>query len=151
MICSLVILAKDPKTGKTADIDVHAITHQNSSVTAIECKGKEPGGILTLSEVEEWLDKIPIFRAYYAQHSLLREAEQHFEIWTSGVIAPDALAKLEDEKERRLKAKINWKDGKAVLALARAGKEKAVADALNQHFFRHPFAEVAEQLEATSN
>ena len=49
---------------------------------------------------------------------------------------------------RRVKAKIDWKDGDAVLALARAGKEKALADALNQHFFRHPFAEVAKGLEA---
>ncbi|AXB76590.1 hypothetical protein TQ38_008820 [Novosphingobium sp. P6W] len=63
-------------------------------------------------------------------------------------IAPDALAKLQDEQARRVKAKIDWKDGDAVLALARAGKEKALADALNQHFFRHPFAEVAKQLEA---
>lgn len=78
----------------------------------------------------------------------LREAEQRFEIWTSGSIAPDALAKLKEEQVRRVKAKIDWKDGDAVLALARAGKEKALADALNQHFFRHPLAEVAKQFEA---
>ncbi|MDT8873013.1 hypothetical protein RAA17_22675 [Komagataeibacter rhaeticus] len=97
--------------------------------------------------MEEWLAKIPIFRAYYAQHGYLREAEQRFEIWTSGTITPDALLKLKNEQTRRVKAKIDWKDGNAVLALARTGKEKAIADALNQHFFRHPFAEVAKQLE----
>ncbi|SUB01004.1 Uncharacterised protein [Pannonibacter phragmitetus] len=148
MTMDMGVTAKDPSTGKTADIDVQTITNQNALVTAIECKGKEPGGVLSLAEVEEWLAKIPTFRAHYAQHGYLREAEQRFEIWTSGSIAPDALAKLKDEQVRRVKAKIDWKSGDAVLALARAGKEKALADALNQHFFRHPFAEVANHLEA---
>lgn len=148
MTMDMGVTAKDPSTGKTADIDVQTITNQNALVTAIECKGKEPGGELSLAEVEEWLAKIPTFRAHYAQHGYLREAEQRFEIWTSGSIAPDALAKLKDEQVRRVKAKIDWKSGDAVLALARAGKEKALADALNQHFFRHPFAEVANHLEA---
>lgn len=148
MTMDMGVTAKDPSTGKTADIDVQTITNQNAVVTAIECKGKEPGGVLSLAEVEEWLAKIPTFRAHYAQHGYLREAEQRFEIWTSGSIAPDALAKLKEEQVRRVKAKIDWKDGDAVLALARAGKEKALADALNQHFFRHPLAEVAKQFEA---
>lgn len=148
MTMDMGVTAKDPSTGKTADIDVQTITNQNAIVTAIECKGKEPGGVLSLAEVEEWLAKIPTFRAHYAQHGYLREAEQRFEIWTSGSIAPDALAKLKEEQVRRVKAKIDWKDGDAVLALARAGKEKALADALNQHFFRHPLAEVAKQFEA---
>jgi len=142
------VRATDSKTGKTADIDVHAVTQQNSAVTAIECKGKEPGGSLTLAEVETWLGKIPTFRAHYANHNSLREAEHRFELWTSGTIEPEALAKLEEEKARRVKAPIDWKDGEAVLALARAGKEKSIADALNQHFFVHPYAEVAKQLEA---
>lgn len=142
------VTARDPKTGRAADIDVQAITQMNSAVTAIECKGKEPGGSLSLSEVETWLAKIPIFRAHYAHHNSLREAEHRFELWTSGSIEPDALAKLEEEKLRRVKAPIDWKDGDAVLALARAGKEKSIADALNQHFFVHPYAEIAAQLEA---
>ena len=142
------IIAKDPKTGKTAEIDVQQVTHQKSSVTAIECKGKEPGGRLTRAEVEGWLQKISIIRAYYGVHNTLREAEHRFEIWTSGTIDPDALALLEAEKAKRVKSPIDWKDGDAVFALAGAGKEKGIADALNQHFRKHPFADVAKQLEA---
>ena len=141
------ILAKDPMTGKSAEIDVQAITHQTSSVTAIECKGKEPGGSLSLVEVEVWLKKIAIFRTHYGMHNTLREAKHSFEIWTSGTIDNDALALLEEEKKQRVKAPIDWKDGDAVLALAIAGKEKGIADALNQHFFKHPFAKAAKQLE----
>ena len=58
------ITAKDSSTGKTADIDVQAITSQSSMVTAIECKGKAPGGSLSRDEVERWLGKITIFRAH---------------------------------------------------------------------------------------
>ncbi|MFT9323604.1 MAG: hypothetical protein ABF537_05495 [Acetobacter sp.] len=141
------IIAKDPTSGNAAEIDVQAITHHTSAVTAIECKGKEPGGRLTLLEVETWLKKITIIRAHYGAHHTLREAEHRFEIWTSGTIDADAVALLEKEKARRIKAPIDWKDGEAVLALARAGKEKGIADALNQHFFKHPFAEVAKKIE----
>jgi hypothetical protein len=148
MSIDMNIVAKDPRTGKTAEIDVQQITHQMSSVTAIECKGKEPGGRLTRSEVETWLQKTSIIRAYYGVHNTLREAEHRFEIWTSGKIDPDALALLGEEKAKRVKAPIDWKDGDAVLALARLGKEKGIADALNQHFFKHPYTEVAKQLES---
>lgn len=148
MSIDMNIIAKDPNTGKTAEIDVQAITHQMSAVTAIECKGKEPGGSLTRDEVEVWLKKIAIIRAHYAAHNTLREAEHRFEIWTSGTIDADALALLKEEKAKRVKAPIDWKDGDAVLAQARAGKEKGLADALNQHFFKHPYADVAKQLEA---
>lgn len=141
------VKAKDPATGKTAEIDVQKITHQKSSITAIECKGKEPGGVLTLSEVETWLQKVAIIRADYRANSYLREAEHRFEIWTSGTIDSDALRLLAEEKAKRVKAPIDWKDGLAVLDLARAGKEKGIADALYQHFLAHPFSEVAKLLE----
>jgi hypothetical protein len=141
------VTAKDPKTGKTAEIDVQKITHQTSSVTAIECKGKEPGGVLTKAEVETWLRKITTIREHYRVQPHLREAEHRFELWTSGTIELDALALLEEEKLRRLKSPIDWKDGQDVLALARAGKEKGISDALYQHFIHHPYAEAAKQLE----
>lgn len=140
------VIAKDPQTGKTADIDVLKVKHQSASVTAIECKGKEPGGVLTLAEVEEWLKKIPTIRSHLRSHHSLREAEQSFEIWTSGTIEPDALSLLQSEKEKRTKAPIDWKDGQAVLKLASMGKEKGIADALKQHFIRHPLSEVSVQL-----
>ena len=150
MSIDMNLTAKDPKTGKTAEIDVQAITQHMSAVTVIECKGKEPGGRLTRTEVETWLQKIAIIRAHYSVHNTLREAQHRFEIWTSGTIDADALALLEEEKKKRVKSPIDWKDGDAVLALAREGKEKGIADALNQHFFKHPYAAVAKTLETES-
>ena len=142
MSIDMGIRAFDPTTGKTVDIDVQKVTAQASAVTAIECKGKGPGGIVQVDEVEEWLAKIPIIRAHYRQHSYFREAQISFELWTTGEFHPDALALLEDEKVKRTKAPIAWKDGQGVLDLAKAGKEKAIVDALNQHFLKHPLADV---------
>ena len=147
MSIDMNVKAKDPATGKIAEIDIQKVTQQVSEVTAIECKGKEPGGVLSLAEVETWLSKIAIVRAYYRAHPYFREARHRFELWTSGTIAADALALLTQEQARRVKAPIAWKDGRAVLDLARAGKEKGIADALNEHFLEHPFAVVAKQLE----
>lgn len=142
------VKAKDPATGRIAEIDIQQVTQQASEITAIECKGKEPGGVLSLAEVETWLSKIAIVREHYRAHPNFREAQHRFELWTSGTIATDALTLLTQEKARRVKAPIAWKDGQAVLELARAGKEKGIADALNQHFLEHPIEVVAKRLEA---
>lgn len=140
------VKAKDPKTGKTAEIDIQKITAAYSSVTAIECKGKEPGGSLSLAEVQRWLTKIAVVRASYQAHHAFCEAQHRFEIWTSGSIDADALELLKEEQAKRTKSPIAWKDGAAVYELALEGKEKGIADALKQHFFHHPLAEVAEAL-----
>jgi hypothetical protein len=135
--------ARDPDTGKTADIDIQCFSNKMSDVLAIECKGKEPGGIVSLEEVETWLRKTATMRAHYAYDPRFRESKIKFELWTSGTFHPDALAKLEKEKALRIKAPIGWKDGQDALALAREDKEKSVADTLYQHFIHHPLSEVA--------
>ena len=134
-------IAKDQTTGKTAEIDILKVTSQSVSVTCIECKGKEPGGSVTVNDVQEWLKKIPTIRAHLRNHYSFREAEQRFELWTSGKIDTDAMELLQREKAKRKKAPIDWKDGQSVLAMALEGKEKGIADALKQHFIRHPFAD----------
>jgi hypothetical protein len=142
------VTARDPETGHTAEIDVQQVANQASDVLAIESKGKEPGGVLSREEVETWLKKTAIWRAHYRSHPTLYASKLRFEIWTSGTIAPDALALLESEKVKRTKVPIGWKDGEAVFDVAREGKEKGIADALRQHFLRHPFADVANKMAA---
>ena len=45
------VTARHPETGQKVDIDVLKITHQMTSLTCIECKGKEPGGQLDEEDV----------------------------------------------------------------------------------------------------
>ncbi|MFA4950448.1 hypothetical protein [Brevundimonas sp.] len=137
------IIARDPDTQKPVDMDVIAFNNAGSDIRTIECKAKEPGGVLTLAEVDEWLTKIAVMRAHYKNDPYRREAKLQFELWTTGTIEADALVKLAAEKAARTRTPIDWKDGQAVLAVAKADKEKGITDALYQHFIRHPLVTVA--------
>ena len=64
----------------------------------------------------------------------LRECDQTYAFWTTGEFESDALAKLTHEKQQRTTRPIEWKDGKAVRALALRRKLKAIADALQRAF-----------------
>jgi Holliday junction resolvase len=132
------LLARDPATGRVADIDV--IRVRKDEVTAFECKGKRPGGNVSIDEVEEWLSKIPTFRSHLARQERFREMRTNFELWTTGQFTEDALAKLKLEKQRRVKNTIDWKDGAAVADIAKRSREKKIKEALFEHFLHHPLA-----------
>jgi hypothetical protein len=131
--------AHDPATGKFADIDVMCVRGRQECIL-YECKGKAPGGCVTKDEVDDWLRRLPTFRAWVRAQSSLSEAEIRFELWTSGEFAPDALATLEREKQQRTKTLIDWKTGREVRALSVGLKEKAITSAFDEHFFRHPLS-----------
>lgn len=137
---SMGVVASDRTTGKVADIDILKYLNQNSDCVAIECKGKEPGGRLSLEEAQDWIRRLPTFLAHVKANS--REAKVSFELWTSGEIADDALVYLTHEQSKRTKHPIVWRTGQDVLTLATGGREKAIADALKQHFLRHPLSRV---------
>lgn len=136
------VRAADPQTGTKADIDVLKVTEHHAECVAIECKGREPGGVVSGEEVGDWLKRIATITRYLRDQDRFREAAISHELWTSGEFAPDALARLQAEKLKRKKFPISWKTGKEVLALARKHKEKAMADALEQHFVGHPISSV---------
>ncbi|UJB31377.1 hypothetical protein [Chromobacterium sp. Beijing] len=136
------VRATDPESGAQADIDVLKITAQSAECVAIECKGKEPGGTVSEEEVGKWLLKTRTIQAYLRALPHLKESRLSFELWTSGEFTTDALARLAAEKKKRTKFPICWKDGHQVLALATARKEKAIGDALRQHFLNNPLSHV---------
>jgi hypothetical protein len=138
----LGVRATHPETGAKADIDVLKVTQQNAECVAIECKGREPGGAVSVEEVGEWLDRVGTITKFLRAQNRFREADISLQLWTSGEFAPDALARLQSEQTKRKKFPISWKTGRDVLALARKHKEKALADALEQHFVGHPFVSV---------
>jgi hypothetical protein len=133
------VTATDPNTGKTSDIDVLQVRSRSLSV-CIECKGKAPGGILTLDEVERWLDRIPIYRNHLRREQRFHNSELNFELWTTAKIANDALCKLREERNRRRKTKLAWRDGNSVAKLASSVKETAIRRALDNHFLKHPLS-----------
>ena len=130
------------QNGKHAELDVVCETDRNT-VHVIECKGKRPGGIVSLQEVNHWLGKLPIMQDYVASRDHLRERKQAYEFWTSGTFAADALARLKLEQANRTMRPIAWKDGEAVRQIAAELKLKTIGDALEQHFVKHPLAKLS--------
>lgn len=131
----LGVTARD-REGRTADIDILAVGP--GRVRTIECKGREPGGVVTLAEVEKWLSKLKLFRQFFTSREHLRERDQSFELWTSGNFSEDALEKLKRERTKRTKRPIYWKEGGDIRQVAAALKEKAIGNALEEHFLKHP-------------
>lgn len=137
---NMAVVATDSTSGKFAGIDILRYTNQRADCVTIECKGKEPGGVPSLEDAQDWIRRLPVFLSYLK--AVNREATVSLELWTSGEIANDPLAYLTREKANRTKNPIAWRVGQDVLALAASGKEKAIADALKQHFLHYPLAKV---------
>ena len=129
------------KSGAKAEIDVLCARNSNE-VYMIECKGKIPGGTVSLEEVEHWLSKLPIMRDYVASRADLRECKQTYAFWTTGEFQPDAIAKLTYEQQQRTKRPIEWKDGEAVRKIAAELNLGSIRDALREHFVKHPVAKL---------
>lgn len=127
------------KSGKSVEIDVICVTDK-ASVHLIECKGKGPGGTVSLDEVNEWIRKLHAMRDYVESREHLRQRKQTYEFWTTATFHTDAMDKLEFESARRTKRPIAWKDGKAVRRMAARLNLKSIRDALDQHFLKHPLA-----------
>ena len=134
----LGVLHAHRETGKRTDLDVVCV--DKSSVQVIECKGKSPGGTVSLEEVDRWLHKIPIMRDYVASRDHLRERNQRYVLWTTGKFEEDAALRLDEERAKRTRHPIEWKDGKAIRELAAQYRLRAIRDALDQHYLRHPIA-----------
>ena len=125
--------------GKSADLDVVCAAPPNA-VHLIECKGKGPGVMVSLKEVENWLDKLPVMQDYVASRAELRGRNQKYAFWTTGEFDADALTMLKQEKEKRTKRPISWRDGKDIRDAVASLRLKTIGDALDEHFLRHPLS-----------
>lgn len=128
-------------TANRADLDIVSV-QEAGPVHIIECKGKEPGGQVSVDEVDIWLKKLPIHQDYPASREHLRERDRRFSLWTSGTFSPDAQTRLEKEKKLRTKNPIDWRNGQELRAVAAKLKLKTLGNALDQHFLKHPLAKL---------
>ena len=126
--------------GRSAELDVVCESEKEYEVHVIECKGKIPGGTVSLEEVEDWIRRLPVMQDYVATRDYLRNHRQIYEFWTTGTFERDALEKLNCEKARRTRRPINWQEGTNVRQKVGSLRLKSIGDALDQHFLRHPLA-----------
>ena len=57
------VTARDPLNGNVADIDILKVLGKAACV-CVECKGKAPGGVVALDEIDDWIRRIPTFLAH---------------------------------------------------------------------------------------
>lgn len=133
--------ATDPDTKEKADIDVLKVKKNGEELVAIECKAREPGGMVDVEEVQHWLKKLKVVQSHLRNRD--REAHISFEIWTTGIFSDDARVLLAKEQKQRTKSPISWKSGAEVALYASSLKEKAISDVLKQHFLQHPLTRIA--------
>jgi hypothetical protein len=89
------VQAIDPSPRGSADIDVLRVQGR-TEVWAYECKGREPHGVVTLGQVEDWLDRqVPRIDAWFRNQERFSGYRLGVAFWTSGRFAPEALVRLE--------------------------------------------------------
>lgn len=141
----------DPTTGRGAEIDVFRIKEYRE-VWSYECKGRSPTQVTTLDDVETWLTtKVPRIHNWAVRQDRFQECSFHYEFWTCGTFASDALQRLAAAKAEIGRYAIGWKDGPDVRKYAARLRPKSVLNMLDQHFFNHPLARIDRQYDAPSN
>lgn len=135
----------DPISGGGAEIDVFRVKEYRE-VWSYECKGRSPTQVTTLDDVETWLTtKVPRIHNWAVRQERFQGCNFHYEFWTSGTFAADALQRLAAAKAEISRYAIGWKDGPAVRQHAARLKPKSVLNMLDQHFFDHPLARIDRQ------
>lgn len=141
----------DPKSGRGAEIDVFRV-RDYQEVWSYECKARAPTQATTLADIETWLtDKVPRIQNWATREERFQGCKFHYEFWTCGTFAPDALQRLAAAKADTSRYQIGWRDGAEVRQYAARLKPKAVLDMLDRHFFNHPIARIERTYDAPSN
>ncbi len=115
---------KDPNdsTGKAYDSDV-LLLEPERRVVAVECKGKNEAGRVTLAEVDHWFCRVvPLIYKELKHDRWFEHAKFEFEFWTSTEFEQDALSKLQALSKTK-KYTIGWKDAGKVLEEIDATKD----------------------------
>ena len=136
-------------TGVKVEVDVVAIVNHRA-VHFIECKGYQPVGLVDFDFINTWIEKkIPIVYQEARAHYEWKNYDITFEIWTTGKFSDEALARLKEAQDqiRSTKYTVVQRDAPALLELAKSTRDSRLIDTLKQHFFDHPLATLAVDLD----
>jgi hypothetical protein len=138
----------DLRSGRSAEIDVLLDRPEDKGVLIIECKSKIPGGRVSIEEIQKWHgDRVPLLYDILRTDSRFSNKTLTFELWTNGPIADDAVAWLDTQASRN-EFSVAWKDGTAMKKYTDKAASAAIRKALNEHYFRHPLARVANRAQS---
>jgi hypothetical protein len=142
------------ENGKDAvEVDVLAVV-ENKCVYFIECKGNLPGRYVSDDDVEKWLHKRIPFLHQFARdrHPEWRHLELRFELWTTGELTPEAMAKIVTTQAsvRPQLYTIGVRNAEDIRRLALETRDPALREVLDQHFLKHPLADADGDLWGTT-
>lgn len=127
-----------------AEVDVQASV-ASRQIRFYECKGYQPGGLIPDDEVDRWLDKrIPLVYKQAREASEWTGKDFHFEFWTTGRLSEASITRIKKAQAniRTGRYTLDFYDSERLMAVARDTKDKALIDALRQHFLNHPMAKI---------
>lgn len=127
-----------------AEVDVQASV-ASREVRFYECKGYQPGGLIPDDEVDRWLEKrIPLVYKHARAATDWRDRAFHFEFWTTGRLSEASIAKIKKAQAtvRSGRYTLDFCDSEGLTTIAKATRDRALIDALRQHFLDHPMAKI---------
>ena len=127
------------KDGQTAEVDVWELK-EGIIARMIECKGMAPGTMVDDEEVGKWLTtRITRVRHHLSKTPEFRCLKPYFELWTSGILSADALARIEKTRQ------VNVNQFELVVVgpeklreKVQAVKDKALLKTFENHFIPLP-------------
>lgn len=123
-----------PETGKPAEIDVRRVK-EHQQCWCCECKVRSAGTYIDTSIVNKWLSQIGRIKAYHRSERRFRNCKLGFEFWTNVEFDAEALELLKQEKAKRKKIDLEWRDGKAVRDYAKRASNRGILKTLDEHYF----------------
>jgi len=142
---------RDHETGRWLEIDVFRVKERRE-VWCYECRAHQPTQVESNDDIEHWLtERVARIHRIISQEERFEGCEFHYEYWTCGRFAPDALQRLENAKERTMRYAIGWRDGPAVRKYVAQLRPKAVLQMLDDHFLNHPIARVEAAFDASAD
>ncbi len=117
--------------GKLAEIDVKA--QNNREVVFIECKGKGPGNLVGVSDVNDWADEaLPRIKEWASYFSTL-PTQKRFQFYSATNYTEEAkvaMAKLTQSKRQP----IEFLTGNDILAMLKAENDSALVNIFKEQF-----------------
>jgi hypothetical protein len=119
----------------SAEVDVWAVK-DGISARIIECKGMAPGAFVSDEEIGKWLTtRIKRVRYHLKNHLHLDKPKPQFELWTSGILSPEALHRIEKTRSANsTKFDLIVVDSEGIRQAAKLANDESLLKTLEHHF-----------------
>lgn len=123
----------------SAEVDVWAVK-DGISARIIECKGMAPGAFVSDEEIGKWLTtRIKRVRYHLKNHLHWDKPKPQFELWTSGILSPEALHRIEKTRSANCaKFDLIVVDSEGIRQVAKLANDESLLKTLEHHFIPAP-------------